>query len=72
MSAIENMKKICDTYLVGKFNLEIIDINQQKHQAANYQIIGLPTLIKVEPAPPKIILGDLSDTEKVLRILNIE
>ena len=71
ITAIENLNKICDEYLEGKYELEIIDINQQKHEAINYQIIALPTLIKVEPSPRRIILGDLSDNEKVLRILKL-
>lgn len=72
MNAVNNLRKICDTYLQDNFELETIDINVEQHQAAKHQIIALPTLIKVEPGPPRIILGDLSDTEKVLRILNIE
>ena len=71
VNAIENIGKICKEHLAEDFELEIIDINKQKHQAARYQIIALPTLIRLEPMPTRIILGDLSDTEKVLRILNI-
>jgi circadian clock protein KaiB len=69
--AIENLRKICDTHLKDNFELEIIDISRQTELAADYQIIGIPTLIKTNPIPPKIILGDLSDTAKVLRILDI-
>ncbi len=71
INAIENITKIGNKYLDGKFELEIIDINKEKHQAAHYQIIGLPTLIKIEPSPVRTILGDLSETDKVLKILNI-
>ena len=70
--AIENLKKICDKHFPDNFDLRIIDINRDKEQAVNYQIVAIPTLIKLNPGPPKTILGDLSDTEKVLRILNIE
>lgn len=70
--AIENLQKICDTYLAGNFELQIIDISRHKEEAVNYQIVGIPTLIKTGPNPPRIILGDLSDTQKVLRILDIE
>ena len=69
--AIENLRKICETYLTDNFELQIIDISRDKEQAVNYQIVGIPTLIRTSPAPPRIILGDLSDTEKVLRVLNI-
>lgn len=69
--AIENLRKICDTYLADRFTLEIIDISRDREQAAAYQIVGIPTLIKTNPDPPRIILGDLSDTQKVLKLLNI-
>lgn len=70
--AIENLKKICDTHLADNFALKIIDISRDKDQAVNHQIVAVPTLIRTYPDPPRIILGDLSDTNKVLRILNIE
>lgn len=69
--AIENLRKICDNYLSDNYELEIIDISRDKEQAAIHQIVAIPTLIKTDPAPQRIILGDLSDKEKVLRILNI-
>lgn len=72
VKAIENINKICDNQLKGKCELKIMDVNKHPHLAGIYQIIGLPTLIKSDPAPPRMILGDLSETEKVMRILNIE
>lgn len=71
LRAIENIKKIGAEYFNGNFDLQIIDISLQAHQAAHYQIIAVPTLIKVGPAPPRILVGDLSDSKKVLRILDI-
>lgn len=69
--AIENLRKICDQYLKDSYELEIIDISRDTEQAVIHQIVAIPTLIKTDPAPRRIILGDLSDKEKVLRILNI-
>jgi circadian clock protein KaiB len=69
--AIENLRKICDKYLENDYELEIIDISRDTDQAIIHQIVAIPTLIKIYPAPKRIILGDLSDKEKVLRILNI-
>lgn len=69
--AIENLRKICDTYFTDNYEVEIIDISRDKEQAVLYQIVAIPTLIRTDPAPRRIILGDLSDKEKVLRILNI-
>lgn len=70
-NAIENLRKICDEYLTDNHEVEIIDISRERHQAQNYEIIGIPTLIRVFPDPKRIILGDLSDRDKVLRILDI-
>ncbi|MDR7211729.1 circadian clock KaiB family protein [Flavobacterium piscis] len=69
--AIENLRRICDTHLAGNYVVEIIDISRDKEQAHIHQIVAIPTLIRTDPAPKRIILGDLSDTEKVLKILNI-
>ena len=69
--AIENLRRICDQYIKDDFELEIIDISKDQQQAMAYQIIGVPTLIKTFPDPRRTILGDLSDTKKVLKILDI-
>lgn len=69
--AIENLRNICDKYLKDNYELEIVDISRDTEQAVVHQIVAIPTLIKIHPAPRRIILGDLSDKEKVLRILNI-
>ena len=70
--AIENLRNICDTYIPDNFELRIIDISRDQHYAVEYQIFAIPTLIKTGPHTPTIILGDLSDTEKVLKILDIK
>ncbi|KAF2336884.1 circadian clock KaiB family protein [Flavobacterium daemonense] len=70
--AIENLRKICDTYLKKNYEIEIIDISRDKEQAVIHQIVAIPTLIKIHPEPKRIILGDLSDKEKVLYLLNLE
>ncbi|GGF06023.1 circadian clock KaiB family protein [Flavobacterium limi] len=69
--AIENLRRICDKYLQGNYELEIVDISRDTEMAVKYQIVAIPTLIKIYPAPRRIILGDLSDKEKVLKILNL-
>jgi len=69
--AIENIRKICDQYLAGAYELQIIDIAIDKEQAVRYQVIAIPTLIRISPEPVRTILGDLSDTQKVLKILDI-
>jgi circadian clock protein KaiB len=64
--AIENMRRICSEYLDQRYSLEIIDIYQHPEACQQQQIIAAPTLIKVLPQPLRRIIGDLSNTEKVL------
>lgn len=69
--AIANIKHICDQYLPGQYTLEIIDVHQQKALAEREQLIALPLLIKRLPLPERRLIGDLSDTKKVLSGLGI-
>jgi len=66
MTAIINIRKICEEHLGGRYVLEVIDLYQQPQLANGDQIIALPTLIKKLPPPLRRIIGDLSNTEKVL------
>jgi circadian clock protein KaiB len=70
--AIANLKEICETYLKGKYELEIVDVYQQPLIAETEQIIALPLLIKKSPSPQRRLIGDMSDLEKVLRGLNLQ
>lgn len=72
MSAVKNLKAICEQYLADNYTLEIIDIYQQPHLAEQEQIIAAPTLIKISPAPVRRLVGDMSDTTKVLMGLDLE
>ncbi|MVM39625.1 circadian clock protein KaiB [Spirosoma sp. HMF3257] len=69
--AITNIKHICESYLPGNYSLEIIDVYQQKALAEREQLIALPLLIRRMPLPERRLVGDLSDTEKVLNGLGI-
>ncbi len=64
--AIGNIKAICERELAGRYELEVIDIYQQPELARHYQIIAVPALIKTLPAPIRLLIGDLSETERVL------
>ena len=64
--AIANLRKICEEYLQGRYDLEVIDLYQQPVLAAGEQIVAAPTLIKKLPIPMRRIIGDMSDTERVL------
>ncbi len=65
-SAIDNIKKICETHLQGHYTLDVIDIFQQPELAKDAQIIAIPTLIKQLPLPLRRIIGEMSDTDRVL------
>ena len=66
LRAIENLKKICEEHLQGRYELEVIDIYQQPVLAQGEQIIAVPTLIKKLPPPLRRFIGDMSQTEKIL------
>jgi circadian clock protein KaiB len=70
--AISNIKNICETHLPGMYDLEIIDIYQEPVTAIQEQVIALPMLVKSAPLPFKRLIGDMSDTKKVLRALGLE
>lgn len=66
VTAITNMKRICEEELKGRYVLDVIDLYQQPQLAQGEQIIAVPTLIKELPAPLRRIIGDMSNTERVL------
>ena len=70
-NAIANIRSICDKHFEGRADLEIIDLYQQPELAAAQQVIVTPTLIKEAPAPLRRMIGDLSDTSKVLAALGV-
>ena len=72
MRAVENIKEICEKHLKGRYDLEVIDIYQQPALAKGEQIVAVPTLLKKLPPPLRRIIGDLSNTEKVLYGLDIK
>jgi len=71
INAFANIKKICEKNLHGRYELEVIDLYQQPQLAQGDQIVAVPTLIKKLPPPLRRIIGDLSDTERVLVGLDI-
>jgi len=64
--AIENIKHICEEYLKGRYDLEVVDIYQQPILAKGDQIIAVPTLIRKLPPPLRKFIGDMSATERIL------
>lgn len=66
LKAFANLKKICEEYLEGKYRIEVIDLMENPQLAKGDQILAIPTLVRKLPEPVKQIIGDLSNTEKVL------
>lgn len=71
LAAFANLKKICEEHLAGEYHIEIIDLLKQPQLASGDQILAIPTLVRKLPAPIRKIIGDLSNTERVLVGLDI-
>ncbi len=69
--AVQALRQVCEDYLSGGYELEVIDIRQQPTLAREAQIIATPTLVKYAPSPKKVMVGDFSHTERVLVGLGI-
>jgi circadian clock protein KaiB len=66
LAAFANLKKICEEHLCGKYRIEVIDLLENPQLAKGDQILAVPTLVRKLPEPIKKIIGDLSNTERVL------
>ena len=71
LKAISNLKKFCEEYLDGDYELQVIDMYKNPHAAREAQIVAAPTLIKRLPAPARRFIGDLSNKNKLLVGLGI-
>jgi circadian clock protein KaiB len=71
LAAFANLKKICEEHLQGRYRIEIVDLFEHPQLAKGDQILAIPTLVRQLPPPLKKIIGDLSNTEKVLVGLDI-
>lgn len=71
LRAITHIKTVCEQYLKGRYDLEVVDIYRQPALARRDQIVAVPTLIKKLPVPLRLLVGDLSRTEQVLRGLGL-
>lgn len=71
LAALANLQKICHEYLPGRFKLEIIDLSKTPGLAQADQVLAVPTLVRKLPQPIRKIIGDLSNTERVLVSLDV-
>jgi circadian clock protein KaiB len=72
LTAITNLRRICETYLVGQYRIEVIDLTKTPQLAAGDQILAVPSVVRRLPEPIKAIIGDLSNEERVLIGLDIQ
>lgn len=70
--AIRNLNQICEEYLRGNYDLEVVDLYQQPDFARTAPILAAPTLVKEMPAPVRRLIGDLSQKDRVLLLLNLK
>ncbi len=66
VAALANLKQFCEEHLAGKYRIEIVDLLENPELAQSDQILAIPTLVRKVPAPMKKVIGDLSNTERVL------
>jgi circadian clock protein KaiB len=71
IAAFNNLKKICEEHLAGRYRIEVIDLVQNPQLAAGDQILAVPTLVRRLPEPVRKIIGDLSNAERVLVGLDV-
>ena len=70
-TAILNLMDVCKAHLNGRYRLQVVDVFRHPEKAREEQIVATPTLIRLEPRPRRILVGDLSDTPRVLAALEI-
>ena len=66
VAAIENLRRVCEERLAGHYEIEIVDLLENPRLAARDQIVAVPTLVRKQPGPAHRIVGDLSDTDRLL------
>ena len=66
LTAFSNLKKMCESHLKGRYRIKVIDLVKQPDLAKGDQILAIPTVVRKLPKPVRIIIGNLSDTERVL------
>ena len=66
LAALDNLKKVCEQHLAGRYSIEVIDLLKNPRLAKDDQIVAIPTLVRKLPEPLRRIVGDLSDTERAL------
>lgn len=69
--AITNLTAVCDQYLAGRYTLQVIDLYDEPHRAKEEKLFAAPTLLRVQPLPVRRAVGDLSNTARLLSVLEL-
>lgn len=69
--AIINIKALCEEHLVGRYTLQVVDVHKDVQLMSSYDLVAAPALVKEAPLPKRMLVGDLSDTRRVLAALDV-
>ncbi len=69
--AFENLQRTCEKYMAGRYEIEVVDLLDNPRRAADDQILAVPTLVRRRPEPVRRVVGDLSDTDRLLAGLQL-
>ena len=72
LRAIDNLRRACEEHLSGHYHIEVVDLQENPRLAADEQILAAPTLVRKHPPPIRKIVGDLSDTDRLLIGLQVQ
>jgi len=72
LAAIDNLRRLCDEHLHGRYRIEVVDLARAPHRARTDDIVAIPTLVRRLPTPLRTIIGDLSDRDRVLVSLELD
>jgi circadian clock protein KaiB len=72
VKAFENLKRMCETSLRGRYEIEVVDLHDQPSLAVTDQVLAVPTVVRTMPPPTRRVIGDLSDRNRVLAGLGVE
>jgi circadian clock protein KaiB len=70
-TALINLRKLCEQHLFGRYEIEVIDLAKEPQLAKAHQIVAIPTLVRKLPEPVRRVIGDLSDVDKALLLLDV-
>jgi len=71
IAALANLTRLCEAHLAGRYRIEVVDLLAQPHLARRDEIVVIPTLVRTQPLPIRIIIGDLANEERVLAALGV-